>query len=226
MKHPVYTCRHISREIALTGKIDDPLWNEAEIAILTDPITGDPASASGTGRLLYSNNALYLAFFSPDDYIYATFTEPDSPVWTEGCCEFFVCPSGKFRQYYEINVNSLNTVFSTFILNGRTPGDPTWNINSFIDAYNCKDLLTRVHVNGKINVLGGADGWSVEYRIPFTSILGANNIVPQSGDEWLMNLCRIASKKPEEADMRHYSWSTIGAVDFHAPWTFGTLRFA
>jgi hypothetical protein len=76
-----------------------------------------------------------------------------------------------------------------------------------------------------MDVLGGTSGWSVEYAIPFTSLIGPDNLYPQAGDVWRMNLCRISSPKHGN-DHRYYSWATIGKVDFHLPWTFGTLRFA
>ena len=226
MMHPVYTCQRIPRELEVTGKVDDPLWHSAEVATLTHPVSGDPSTMGATARLLYTDTHLYVGMECKDDYIHATLTAPDSPVWTEGCFELFLCPSDRFRQYYEINVNPLNTVFATFILNGKQPGEITRPITSFVEGYTCTGLLTRVHVDGKMEVVGGTRGWSVEYRIPFTSIIGADNIVPESGDVWRMNMCRIGSKKPADADFRYFSWATIGAIDFHEPWTYGHLRFA
>lgn len=223
MYHPSYTCQRITRAIDLTGRLDDPLWQQAAVAELTNPATGDLTTQGATARLLYSDDYLYIGFACTDDYIYATFTEHDASVWEEGCFETFLCPSGKVRQYYELNVSPLNTVFDTFILNGRQAGVPGWQINSFTD-FTCAGMLTKTHVNGTINT-PGAQGWSAEYAIPFSSLIGNDHLVPEPGDEWRMNLCHIASAKPG-ADRPHFSWATIGSTDFHACWTFGTLRFA
>lgn len=223
MYHPTYLCQRIPRELELTGKLDDPLWQQAEAVELTDPTTGEPHPLTAHARVLYSESHLYVGFDCVDDYILATFTERDSEVWNEGCFEVFLAPSGKMRQYYELNVGALNTIFDTFILNGTEPGK-RWRINSFI-RYNMRGLTTKVHVNGELNVIGGAQGWTAEYAIPFSSLIGNDHLVPEPGDEWCMNLCHIASPKKEK-EFGFYSWCTIGKMDFHAPWYYGTLRFA
>ncbi|HEY3379293.1 MAG TPA: carbohydrate-binding family 9-like protein [Armatimonadota bacterium] len=223
MFHPSYNCQRITRDLDITGRVDDPLWQHAAIAELTEPTTGEPHALGTTARMLYNDRYLYLGFHCQDDYIQATLTAHDAEVWTEGCCEAFLCPSDKMRQYYEINVNPLNTVFDTFILNGRENMSSPWTCTSLID-YTCDGLITRVHVDGEIGVVGGVTGWTAEYAIPFTALIGADHLVPEPGDRWRMNLCRIGSA-PAQEDMRYYAWATIGAVNFHTPWQFGTLCF-
>jgi hypothetical protein len=124
-----------------------------------------------------------------------------------------------------LNVSPLNTVFDTFILNGRSEENLSFDVLTSFTEFTCADMATQVYVDGELEVMGGARGWSAEYAIPFTSLIGADNLFPVAGDEWKMNLCHIASPKPP-ASAAHYSWSTIGKIDFHSPWDFGTLRFA
>jgi len=222
MFHPTYTCASVDRDLNLTGKIDDPLWEKAEIAPLTHPVTGAPQAMRTEARLLYNAQYLYLSYFCEDDYVWGTFTERDSQIFTEECVEAFICPSGKMRQYYEINVSPLNTVFDTFLLNANMHlGE--WKILSFVN-YQCAGLQTKTFVDGSLGVPGGAKSWSVEYAIPFTSLIGHDHIVPEPGDEWKMNLYRIDSPTPGQ--YIHFAWGTIGQIDFHAPQYFGTLRFA
>ncbi len=217
-----YTCRHIPTPLTLTGRLTDPLWQSAAKTELTDPVTGLPHPDRVTAQLLYSDTHLYIGFTCAGSYIYATLKDHDAAVWTEDCVEVFLCPSGKIRQYYEINLNPLNTVFDTFILNGRPESGEGWAITSFVEAYTCKGLETAVFVDGELGK-PGARGWSAEYAIPFTSIIGADTVIPRTGDQWRMNLCRI--DQPENGQKRHYSWATIGKIDFHQPWHFGTLTF-
>ena len=225
MLHPIYTCPPISREIALSGKLDDPLWQRAEAVELTHPVNGASYDQRATARLLYSAEYLYIGFACADDYIVASYTEHDASVWEEGCCEVFLCPSGRYRNYYELNVSPRNTTFDTFILNGRSLDDDTWqHITSFVD-FTCASMETRAFVDGELGVLGGARGWSAEYAIPFAALIGADHLTPVPGDEWKMNLCHIASAK-SPAPAQFYSWATVGKIDFHCPWTFGTLRFS
>lgn len=218
---PSYLCHRIDRELALSGKVDDPLWQKAEVMQLRNPADGRPARYRTTARMLYNDQYLYIAFQCEDEYVWGTHTERDAPIYEEECVEAFLCPSGKVRQYYEINVSPRNTVFDAFIINGRPEGGARSNFRTWKD-YTCDGLVTKVHINGKLGV-SGARGWMAEFAIPFDSIIGADRLRPQAGDEWRMNLFRIDT--PKSKNMEFYSWSPTGANDYHRPWRFGWLRF-
>lgn len=221
MWHPHYLCQRIDRNLTLTGKLDDPLWQSAEAVELTDPINGEPKPYHTTARLLYSAQYLYIGFACEDNFVWGSLTERDDPIFTEECVEAFICPSGKMRQYYEINVSPLNTVFDAFILNGREPAGER-RMTSFVD-YTCEGMVTQVHIDGQLGV-PGARGWSVEYALPFLSLIGNDHLIPEPGDEWRLNLYRIDSLRRNELDFA--AWATVGIIDFHLPEHFGTLRFA
>jgi hypothetical protein len=220
-KTPAYECRRIGRDLALSGKADDPLWRQAPPMELGNPVDGKPGRYRTTARMLYNGRFLYLAFACEDEHVWGTFTERDAEIYTEECVEAFLCPSGKVRQYYEINVSPRNTVFDAFILNGRS-GPKTRDHFLGLKDYTCEGLATKVHVEGPLG-RPGAKGWSAEYAIPLRRLVGADNLAPQPGDEWRMNLFRIDS--PKKGQMEFYSWSPTGANDYHRPWAFGVLRF-
>ncbi|MHB9131715.1 MAG: carbohydrate-binding family 9-like protein [Armatimonadota bacterium] len=221
MLHPTYLCNRIERDLVLTGTVDDPLWQTAEAASLTDPVTGAPKQYATTARMLYNERYLYIGFTCEDQYVWGTYTERDAQIFSEECVEAFICPSGCYRQYYEINVSPLNTVFDAYILNGGMP-DIERSMVSFTD-YTCEGLITKVHIDGELSV-PGARGWSVEYAIPHSALIGHEHLVPEPGDTWRINLYRIDSLERNELDL--YAWATLGKNDFHLPWDFGTLRFA
>lgn len=219
MFHPTYDCHRVTRPLHITGMLDDRLWAQAPAAPLTDPLTGEPKRYQTTARLLYDDTYLYLGFTCEDHYVWGTFTEHDAPIFIQECVEAFICPSGKMRQYYEINVSPLNTVFDALIFNS-TPEGGERRVVTY--PYTCEGLITRTHVDGELGV-PGARGWSAEYAIPFLSLIGGDHLVPEPGDTWLLNLYRIDSEKENDLDL--YAWGTIGKLDFHFPWAFGTLRF-
>lgn len=219
---PIYRCPRIERELALSGRVDDPLWATAPVVKLSDPVTGQPPNKWTEARLLYHTNYLYIAFTCEDDYVWGTYTERDSPIFREECVEAFICPSGKLRQYYELNVSPRNTVFDAVILNGKSADGSTRRL-TVLDSFTCEGLITLVHINGELGV-PGANGYSVEYAIPFTSLIGPDHLIPEPGDEWRFNLYRIDSLEADKLDL--YAWSPTGARDFHIPWKFGRLVFA
>ena len=70
MKLPSYTCQRIDRDLAVSGKVDDPLWASAAAVTLNDPVTGEPGKFSTTVKLLYNERYLYIAFQCEDDYVW------------------------------------------------------------------------------------------------------------------------------------------------------------
>lgn len=218
---PVYRCFKIDRDLVLTGEIDDPLWQAAPVVRLNNAVNGTPGRYATEVRMLYNNRYLYVAFRCEDDFVWSTLTERDSPIYDEECVEIFLCPTGNPRLYYEINVSPLNTVFDAFILNGRPIGGERIRFTGLKD-YTCEGLITKVFVTGKIGERG-ARGWSAEYAIPFRSLAGSRSEVPESGEQWFINLFRIDATSPTERE--YDSWVPVGAVDFHRPWCFGILKF-
>jgi len=218
---PIYRCNKITRPLILSGALRDPVWNQAEPADLLD-IHGRPGRFKTQVRLLYDEKFLYVGFTCEDDYVWSTITQRDGSIWEQECVEVFLNPANTIHQYYEINVNPLNTVFDACILNGCTPEDFKGPFQGF-SQFNLAELHTAVHISGECNKPGLADGWSAELAIPFKELPGASHIPPLSGDRWRANFYRI--DQPYQAQPEHYAWSKTERVAFHQPWRFGTLQF-
>lgn len=216
-----YHCRKIDRPLRLTGKADDLLWSAATEVQLVEAVSGRAPRQSTAVRLLYNADALYVAFRCVDTYVWGDLIERDSAIFTQECVEAFLCPSCNEHYYYEINVSPLNTVFDAFILNSRTRTTPGAVFTGFAE-YTCAGLETLVHIDGQLGV-HGATGWSAEYAIPFSSLVGHANTSPKPGDEWRLNLYRI--DEPTKGDIELSAWSPPGVPDFHTPWHFGRLVF-
>jgi hypothetical protein len=218
---PVYQCKLIKREIQISGKIDDPAWEEASKIRLVDNVSGEQADQLTEVRILYSGTTLYISFFSEDDYIWGTHNRRDSPIFNEECVEVFLNPGNSNHQYFEINVSPRNTLFDACILSNRNEEKGK---EKFIGLTEFNpEIRTLVHIEGEFGKPGKGCHWSVEYAIPFTELFGAANIIPQTGDQWRMNLYRIDCTR--EGISRYYAWSPTGIVDFHQPWKFGILEF-
>lgn len=219
---PTYTATKIDRDLVLTGKVDDPLWQQAEAVTLSDADTAGPTHFKTTVRVLYNQHYLYVAYACEDDYVWGTLTKRDDMLFTEECVETFLAPSGSFRSFFEIEVSPLNTILDSYQLSRSLP-DGSYRKLFFLTGYTCEDLLTKVFVDGELNKKGGAKGWSVEYAIPFTSIVGRDNIVPNPGDRWRANFCRIDT--PEPGKSTYASWSPLGFHDFNCSYRFGWMVF-
>jgi hypothetical protein len=74
-----------------------------------------------------------------------------------------------------------------------------------------------------LNQAYGSKSWTMEMAIPFTSIVGRDNIVPNPGDRWRANFCRIDTATPDKPAFS--SWSPLGWHDFNRSYRFGWIEF-
>ncbi len=220
---PEYICQKVDRDVVLSGKMDDPLWEKAETMILEDAVTGKPGTFNTSVKALYNDKYLFVAFQCEDDYVWGTVTEEDGPIWDEECVEVFLNPASCAHQYYEINVSPKNVRFTASILNNRTPERPNDAFTGLTD-YQVEGLQTKVYIDGQPDVKGGAKGYTVEYAIPFDQLYGAPNTPPLPGDVWRANFYRIDT--PVKGQRDHYAWHKTERIAFHLPWRFGYLKFA
>lgn len=219
---PTQVVTRIERDLVLSGKLDDPLWQQATAFSLSDADTGGAPLQATTVRVLYSQKYLYVAFVCAADTIRATLTKRDDPLYTEDVVETFLAPSGSFRSFYELEVNPLNAILDSYQLSYSQP-DGSYRKLYFNPAYTCEGLLTKVSVDGVLNQSHGSKSWTVEMAIPFASIVGRDNIVPNSGDRWRANFCRIDCSARDKPTFS--SWSSLGGHDFNRSYRFGWIEF-
>jgi hypothetical protein len=205
----------------IDGKLDDPVWRDAPAT--TPFIRVDLNRASGparhtTAKLLWDDEALYIAWDCEDPDVSATLTERDADLWTEEVVEAFIDPDGDGLNYYEIEVNPLNTVVDLCIPRAENGGAVA------IDEarkWNATGLRTAVNVAGTVADSSDRDtGWSCEVAVPWANFGKAAHLPPRVGDTWRVQLPRI-ERKPEEQLL---AWSPTDA--FHRPERFGTVTFA
>jgi len=175
--------------IVVDGRLDELGWTMAEqvngfhrILNNYDLIT-NPTRA----KMLWDEQALYVAFACTDPDIWAIYTGEDDPMWSEEVVEVFIDPDGDAREYLELEVNPLNAWVDLRIQRAfpRFSGSIDWDIAG---------LQTAVQVHGTVNDSLAADqGWTVEIAIPWTamadSITGGRR--PEPGAQWRLNLYRI-----------------------------------
>ena len=219
---PTQVVTRIRRDLVLTGQADDPLWQQAPVITLAEADTGQPPQLATTVRLLYNQKYLYVAYVCVADTVRATLTKRDDPLYTEEVVETFLAPSGSFRSFYEIEVSPRNTIFDSYQLS-RSLADGSFRLLDFFPSYTCDGLLTKVSVAGALNQTHGAQNWTVELAIPFESLVGRDNIVPNPGDRWRANFGRITYPVPDQPV--YSSWSPLGGHDFNRSYRFGWLEF-
>jgi hypothetical protein len=140
--------------------------------------------------------------------------------------------NGDRNEYYEFEINALNTGWDLFLPKPYRDGgkaDNSWDIIG---------LKTAVHINGTLNNPRDTDiGWTVEIAMPW-KVLAAfahKAAPPNDGDEWRVNFSRVEWRH-ESVDGKYrkiantkednWVWSPQGVVDMHRPEMWGIVRFS
>lgn len=205
-----YYCIKIEDDLFLDGNVDKLQWKSAKEILLVDNRTGGKPQQTTSAKLLWNDKNLYVCFRCVDNYINATMTGYNDKLYEEEVVEVFIDDNRDMKTYMELEVNPLNALLHYSIHN---------------DLKGNKIGYGRVDKNVKSAVfcdeLSGI--WSVELEIPFSEFITAENIPPQKGDKWLMNLYRI--DRPKNMKEEYMSWSPTGEDNFHLPEKFGELIF-
>lgn len=177
------------------GKADEAVWEQAVAANdFRDASTGGPAPAATSARVLYDEEALYIAFECGEPDMGSLRAErhghDTAEVWLDDGVEVFVAGPAR-RPYAHVIVNTNGSVYD------EVNQDPSWN-----------PALRAA-------VAKGDRGWGVELAIPWADLAAAG--VPRTP---LMTLNLGRNRLRGAGQAPHMAWScTFGG--FHAPERFG-----
>lgn len=177
----------------IDGDLGDVAWLEAPVAtgfIVDRPVPGKPAAFATEVRMLYDDEAVYIAFMNHDpepDSILAQLSGRDNQGNTDYCGITFGC--------YRDGINGFTFAVSPVAeqydardgLNagGGTTRDVSWNA-----VWHCHTKLL-------------SDGWTAEYRIPFAALRFPESEI----QDWDINFFREIRRIRE-----HAYWSGVNPV--------------
>jgi hypothetical protein len=230
-----YACGRAKAPIVVDGKLDDDAWRAAPWTDDFVDIEGDvkPRPRFRTrAKMTWDDEFFYIAAELLEPHVWGTLTKHDSVIFQDNDFEVFIDPDGDNHEYYELEVNALNTEWDLLLEKPYRDGGPA------VDAWEIPGLKTATHVNGKINDPAGVDeSWTVELAIPW-KVLGARAhrpSPPHGGDRWRVNFSRVewehrieggsyqkVPKKPEA----NWVWSPQGVIDMHRPERWGYVQFS
>ena len=81
-----------------------------------------------------------------DPHVWGTITARDAVIYKDNDFEIFLDPDGDTHNYYELEVNALETEWDLLILKPYHDDDKV-----VIDSWDIPGLVTKVHVDGTIN---------------------------------------------------------------------------
>ncbi len=221
--------------IVIDGDLTDPAWQGAAWTDDFVDIEGDlkPMPRFRTrAKMAWDDNALYIAAEIQEPDVWATLTRRDTVIFYDNDFEVFIDPNSDNHEYYEFEMNALNTVWDLFL------PKPYRDSGSAHNEWNIEGLRTAVKVQGTINHPGDTDtGWTVEIAMPWKALAqyAHRSAPPENGDQWRINFSRVEWKTDIVHD--HYQkvpglrednwvWSPQWVVDMHQPELWGYVQFS
>jgi len=236
-----YICHLSNIHLKIDGKLDEPIWQQADWTDAFVDIEGDlkPMPRFRTrAKMLWDDDYFYFAAELEEPDIWATLTERDAVIFYDNDFEIFIDPDGDTHEYYEFEMNAFNTVWDLLLIKPYRDGGPA------VNAWDIQGLKTGVFVDGTINQPGDKDrGWTVEIAMPWKVLkeCAHKDAPPQNGDQWRINFSRVEwqvevkddkyskvinpeTGKPFPED--NWVWSPQGLINMHYPEMWGFVQFS
>ncbi len=185
----------------LDGKLDDAAWSAAPWTDDFTDIQGPklPAPRYRTrAKMLWDDQYFYIAAEMSEPHVWGSLRKHDEIVFHDNDFEVFIDPDGDAREYYELEVNALGTIFDLFLHRRYKEGGPAEH------GWNADGLKTAIHLNGTLNDPTDTDkGWTLEWAIPWSAFKppawdkpsftekARASAVPKPGEEWRVNFSRV-----------------------------------
>jgi hypothetical protein len=229
-----YVGHRTETPIQVDGRLDEPAWQAVPWTDAFVDIEGAarPAPRFRTrAKMLWDDQYFYIGALLEEPHVWATLTRHDAVIFRDNDFEVFIDPDGDNQEYYEFEINALNTSWDLLLSRPYKDGGKA------VDGWEIPGLRTAVFVDGTLNNPADKDhGWSVEIAFPWKALgeLAYKPVPPVEGDQWRVNFSRVewqtevvGGKYRNVPDRPEYNWvwSPQGVVDMHRPETWGYVQF-
>ncbi|MBT8219157.1 MAG: carbohydrate-binding family 9-like protein [Bacteroidia bacterium] len=237
----VYQCHFIHSAPTIDGNGNESIWKQAKWSESFVDIEGAKKAMpfyDTKMKMLWDSSYLYILANLEEEHIWGYVTEKNIPIYKYGNdFEVFIDPDRDHHNYYELELNVLNTIWELTLEKPYRNGGPA------IDPTNLPGLKTAVGHNGTVNDPSDVDtNWVVEIAIPFQDLYDYRKNYtrvltqprPIAGDIWGINFSRvhwdheINNGKYQQVPNRpeyNWVWSQQGEINMHAPEKWGLLMF-
>jgi Carbohydrate family 9 binding domain-like len=230
-----YTALRAPKPIKIDGRLDDAAWSRAPWTSDFVDIEGDakPKPRFRTrAKMMWDDRYLYIGAELDEPHVWGTLTKHDSVIFRDNDFEVFIDPNGDTLEYYEFEMNALNTGWDLFLDKPYSKGGRARN------EWEIPGLKTAVKVWGTLNDPSDRDrGWTLEIAMPWKALAeyAHRPSPPHHGDEWRINFSRVEwqhrivdgkYEKVPDTKEDNWVWSPQGVINMHVPEKWGYVRFS
>jgi hypothetical protein len=233
-----YVANKAVSDFVIDGKPNEVSWKKAAWSDLYIDIEGKKRPTYDTRmKMTYDDQNLYILAEMSEPHIWATLKQRDTIIFYNNDFEIFIDPDGDTHNYYEFEMNALNTIWDLFLTK------PYRNHGKVLGDWDFKGLKSAVHIQGTLNNASDIDtGWSVEVAIPWSFVTepGGTTKVPMN-EYWRMNFSRVNwdfdldngkyyrkkdSTKNKFLPENNWVWSPQEVINMHEPERWGYVYFS
>ncbi|ETV96802.1 hypothetical protein H310_10099 [Aphanomyces invadans] len=225
-----------SQRMVLDGRVDKDEWAHAQWTDTFVDIEGparkpNPAQSTRV-KMMWDDNYLYVGADMEESKVWGNYTEKNTTMYHENDFEIFIDPDGSRHNYYELEMNCLNTIWELALMRPYKDG------HSIVNPYNLTDIHSAVYIDGVPNdPTVTCKKWTVEVAIPLAELVHFDerrHCKVQAGDVWRMNFSRVhydllveKGKYVKVPDRREYNfvWAPTGVIDIHRPEKWAYVAF-
>jgi len=223
--------------INIDGIASESAWAAAPYSDNFIDIEGlDTPTYTTRMKMIWDNNYLYVYSELEEPHIWANLKQRDTIIYYNNDFEVFIDPSCTARNYGEIEINALNTVWDLYL-------DKPYRVGGKANfSWNLPGLISAVHIYGTLNNSTDLDSmWTVEMAIPLGPLMqlkGDYHGLPREGDQWRINFSRVewdfdvkngvySRKKAGDKFMKEHNWvwSNQKVINMHEPEKWGYVQF-
>jgi hypothetical protein len=229
-----YLCYQAPAAVQIDGKLDDAAWKTAPwtegFVDIEGPAKPKPRFRT-RAKMLWDDQYFYVAAELEEPHVWATLTNHDAVIFHDPDFEVFIDPDGDSHDYYEFEMNSLNTSWDLRLPKPYKDGGPALN------EWEIPGLKTAVHIQGTLNNSSDRDqGWTLEIAFPWQALgeFARCPAPPREGDQWRVSFSRVEwlidiidgqyRKVPGKKE-NNWVWSPQGIIDMHRPEKWGFVQF-
>ncbi len=235
MKPKGYVAGQIKEPLRIDGKLDDSGWASAPWTEDFTDIEGDAKLRPHfrtRAKIVWDKDYLYIGAELQEPHVWGTLTEHDSVIFRDNDFEVFIEPDGDNHNYYEFELNALNTTWDLLLEKAYKDGGPARN------EFELTGTKSAVFVDGTLNDPRDEDrGWSLEIAFPWAALKQKTDAACPPADmdlwrvsfsrvEWLIQVVQGKYVKPPGQKEANWVWSPQGIIDMHRPERWGMVRFS
>jgi hypothetical protein len=233
-----YVAYNTSEKIVIDGDDSEASWKQAQWTDAFIDIEGIKQPKYKTQvKMLWDDNYFYILAKLEEPHVWATLKQRDTIIFYNNDFEVFIDPDGDTYNYYELEMNALNTVWDLFI---NKPYREQGNV--VLNDWTLTGLKSAIKVNGTINNPSDIDeGWQVELAIPWAAYKTSyyQDNVPRdqfwrvdfSRVNWQHSVTNGTYERKKDANGKflpeyNWVWSPIGVINMHEPEKWGYVYFS